>query len=104
MISHNEMDFPECEPKTSGRDLNRELKELEVAAKRQELAAKTEELRKNRSRLTQWNNPISLAILAALIGYLGTVVTWYLTQKGEETRHQETLQLEERRQVAMTLL
>jgi hypothetical protein len=48
----------------------------------------------------RWSNPVVLAILAALVGYLGTLITWSLARSDEQARHKRALELEEAKQRA----
>jgi len=79
------------------RDLDRELKELEVLNKTLELDATRKESEQKYNWSARWNNPVALAILAALVGYLGTMITWTLARSDEQARHARTLELEEAR-------
>jgi hypothetical protein len=76
------------------------LKELEVQKKQAELANQKQELAQKSSWLARWNNPVVLAILAGLAGYLGTLVTWSLARMDEANRHARTLELEQAKQQA----
>src|SRR5262245_26715229 len=57
------------------RDLDRELKELDVLKKRAEVDTQTRDLEAKNSWSARWNNPVALAVIAAMIGYLGILVT-----------------------------
>jgi hypothetical protein len=76
------------------------LKELEVLNKQNELEARKQESAQKSFWLARWNNPFALAVLAALIGYVGTLITWSLARSDEQVRHKETLELEETKQQA----
>jgi hypothetical protein len=76
------------------------LKELEVLNKWQELDAKKQESAQKNFWSTRWNNPLALAVLAALVGYLSTLITWSLGRSDEEIRHKQTLELEKVKQRA----
>jgi hypothetical protein len=80
------------------------LKELEVLNKQQELDAKKQESEQKSHWSSRWNNPVVLAVLAALVGYLGTLITWSLARKDEQTRHGQTVDLEKQKQKAMEQL
>jgi hypothetical protein len=85
---------------SSARDFDRELKELEVLNKQQELDARKQEASEKSHWLVRWNNPAVLAILAALIGYLGTLINWSFARSDERDRHNDTLELEAAKQRA----
>ena len=55
--------------------LDRELKELDVLKKRAEVDTQTRDLEAKNSWSARWNNPVALAVIAAMIGYLGILVT-----------------------------
>jgi hypothetical protein len=84
----------------TARDFDRELKELDVISKQQELDAKKKEWAQRDTWLARWNSPVALAVLAGLVGYLGTLITWSLARVDEGARHDETLQLEKTKQAA----
>lgn len=84
----------------SPRDFDRELKELEVLTKQHDLASKKHEFAQKTHWLIRWNNPVALALLAALAGYFGTLITWTLARSDDQARHQRMLELEESKQEA----
>lgn len=87
--------LPTLGPQPGTRDFDSELKELDVLSKQQELDAKKQELAQKSHWSARWNNPVVLAALAALVGYLGTLITWTLARSDDQARHTRTLELEE---------
>jgi hypothetical protein len=91
---------PQIEPDVSLFNYDSELKLLEVQSKRQELEIKKLEAAQKVAWLTRWNNPVVLAVMAAVIGYFGTLINWSLTRSDESNRQEQTLRLEETKQKA----
>jgi len=92
-------------------DLDLRLKEMDVEEKRSKLDAMKCEWGRTVPWWSNWNNPVALAVLAAIIGYLGTLLTWSLAnqsesdkqeaaRKSEANRHVQTLAIEEAKQKA----
>lgn len=91
-------------PPASLVELDLRLKELEVEEKRSKLDA----LKREAGRLvpwwSHWNNPVALAVLAALVGYFGTVLTWSLARWEEAGRHDRNLKLEKEKSQGTLIL
>jgi hypothetical protein len=89
---------PPASSAPSQPDLDRKLKELEVRQK--EMVVTEQEA----TQLSWWRsrlgNPAVLAILAALAGWLGTLVTQYLSKAQERDRQDAAQKLEEQKQLA----
>ena len=91
--------------------LKDKLQRLAIAKRRLELAAQRRETTRVKNWAASWSNPACLAIIAGLIGYLGTMLTWTLhlydesrqqanVRTEEATKHARTLDLEEKKQKA----
>jgi hypothetical protein len=86
------------------QDFDRELKELAVKKGKVALAIQEKEFAQKSYWWAQWNNPVVLAILAGLIGLVGTLATWWLAKNAEGLRAKETLELEKTKEQGTLIL
>ena len=78
----SEMELKDLEVQRKQNELALQLQDLD--AKKQDLVAKKDEARRQSRWWTALNTPLTLAVLAALVGYIGSVITWSLTQVAEK--------------------
>ncbi len=104
IIIGNEPATQQLDSTDPARDLDRELKELEVRNKEVELEIRKREALNSRVNAILWHSPIALAVLTAFVGYIGTLISWNLSRTDGKVQHDRTLALEEIKQRSLEKL
>jgi hypothetical protein len=82
---------PQDQPKLEWAKLqqDKELKERELRLKEREI-----ELQQRQGALAKWSTPAVVAIIAGLIGYVGTLISSFQNRQLERDKQESTLLLE----------
>jgi hypothetical protein len=99
---------PEPEPEDRAREQQLRERELELKEKELQLhrESKEKELQLQQGQLTQskWTGPVTVAVVAGIVGLMGTFFTSWQNRELERTKHETTLAQERQKQEGNLIL